>query len=322
MERSSELIDLSEWDVDNLESVLSEEISESGFLSLNDDLGWGDNKDVGSNPRGVLGEGWNLLVLWLRGGDDLPAVFDEDLLVFRVRWSVWVSHAEVGSEEDVGGINMHGGGIVDESHGVESESEGLELSSDPVESSDVGGHRDAAENIFSGSGEVSSIEDDWEFSVVLEGEAGGVELGSSGFDVQIEPGFVVHIISHGGLWGGLPEAVWVIGVHVLDGFSVGEDFEITVSSGHGGLKDDVSESDQGVSWAGGAILVWDLEEWGLQSLAEIEGLGSVDLNSVLLQDLDESFELFIGTINDGLVLGSQWVIQELGEFFVLDGGVV
>lgn len=158
--------------MDNLESILLKKFSKTGFLSLDDNLGWGNDKDIGGDPWRVLGEGWDLLVLWLWGSDDLPAVILEDLFVLFVGWSVWVSHTEVGSEEDVGGIDVHGGSIVDESHGVESESEGLEFSSDPVESGNIGGHGDAAENIFSGSGEISSIKDDWEFSVVLESKAG------------------------------------------------------------------------------------------------------------------------------------------------------
>lgn len=175
-------------------------------------------------------EGWDLFVLWFWGGDDLPSVFDEGLLVLWVGWSVWVSHTEVGSKKDVGGINVHWGGIIDESHGVESESEWLEFSSDPVESSDVGSHGDATEDIFSGSGEISSIENDWDLVVVLEGETGGIKLRSSGFNIKIKPGFVIHIISHGSLWGGLPETVWIILVNVFNGFSVGENLEITISS--------------------------------------------------------------------------------------------
>lgn len=109
---------------------------------------------------------------------------------------------------------------------------------------------------------------------------------------------------------------------MLDDLSVGEDFEVTISSGHGGFHDDISEGDQGVSWAGGAILVWNFEEWGFQSFAEIEGFRSVNFDSVFLEDLNKSFKLFIGTINNRLVFRSQWVLENLGHFRVLDTGVV
>lgn len=40
MERSSELVNLSEWNMDNFESIFSEEVTESGFFGLDDNLGW------------------------------------------------------------------------------------------------------------------------------------------------------------------------------------------------------------------------------------------------------------------------------------------
>jgi len=184
---------------------------------------------------------------------------------------------------------------------VDDETVGFEFAMEPFDGGAVGSHADLTKDMLAGSGEVGGIEDDL---VVLEAELEGVALTLTLFFGEVVPFKVVHAIVHAVLRCTLPQRVHILSPELARQRLISLVFKESVSSADRGLNHDVSDGDHNITGAHGAVLVGDAPLGHVDGLGPVDGVGTVGLDALALEQTRQILELLVGTVDGGLELGT------------------
>ena len=125
---------------------------------------------------------------------------------------------------------------------------------------------------------------------------------------KIPPRVIIHVVPHGWLGRCLPKHLGVTPPQLANEPAVLVHLEVTVTTRHRCLKDDVTDGGDNVARARGAVLVWHVEEGRLERLRPVDLLvavvGPAHGDATLRQDTCKIVELPIGRIDRRLVLGA------------------
>ena len=207
-------------------------------------------------------------VVGLGSGNEFPAIVEPHLSILVHQAALGVLHDETGAEHDQGAVNVGRRRFLLYMKRVDDETMRFKFTMEPLNRGAVGSHRDLSKDMLAGSGEIGRVENNL---VVLQAELERVPVGLACLFSHVVPFKVVHTVVHAVFGGTLPEGVAVFSPELVGQRLVSLVLEEAISSAHGSLNHNVSDSDHDVAGTDTAVLV------RYTPLGHVDGLGPVYL---------------------------------------------